>query len=103
MAINPLNNSLIVLQNPQVRGQKPVPRDDRPVVEQFQPSDSTNSRAKVNSFKSRVGNGANFRQDVVFSSAEKSSNNPSVNQYLTTENIAKRDAIQSLVGLDVYV
>ena len=37
------------------------------------------------------------------SSLDSGSNNPSISQYLQTESLAKRDELESLVGLDLFV
>lgn len=78
-------------------------RAGRVVDQQPQSSETVNSRAKTSGFKNRVENQSVFSKDVIFSRTEKNTTNPSIGQYLITENIAKRDAIQSLVGLDVFV
>ena len=36
-------------------------------------------------------------------STGRHSNNPSISQYLQTQSLAKREALESLVGLDLFV
>ena len=84
-------------------GQSSIAPNNRVVAEQTQPATATQSQTKSNSVNNRVETSSRYNKDVVFSRAEKSNVNPSIGQYLITENIVKRDAIQSLVGLDVYV
>ncbi len=103
MAVNSLSNNLVILPSPASRGQKPVFVNQGAESQEVYTAKLNARPFKSDSFANRLDQASQYSKDVFFSRAEKPTTNGSISQYVMTENILKRDEIQSLVGLDVYV